>query len=68
MYMCYICIGICCKNIPLINPSTKKIISSRDVIFLMKSYGDWAHKKEQLMVPMTTSVMMMKGKLGPHWH
>ena len=35
---------------------TKRCILSRDVIFVKKTFSEWAHVKEPLMLPVMTSV------------
>ena len=40
----------------MINPTPARCILSRDVIFLKKTFGQWAHVKEPSMLPAMTSV------------
>ncbi len=41
----------------LLNPETKRVLISRDVTFLDKSFGDWANVKDSAIVPLATQVI-----------
>ena len=38
----------------VLNPETRKILLTRDVIFLGKSYGKWANVEDPAVIPVNT--------------